>query len=254
MALNFDNIGRNLCKIEGGKYNNKIVSVDTKDNEKVKKTFDKLKLEGKSKFQQIPDKTTERTIGYITGPSGSGKSTYCANYIKEYKKLYKKNDIYVFSALKDDESLDVVEPKRIKIDERLITEPLTVEDFKNSLVIFDDIDVISNKIWRKAVYQIMNEVLETGRHYYCSCLITNHLPTARDDTKRVLNECHTITYFPHSGNASTLKRLLVEIVGIEKEDMKKIKNLKSRWATIYKNYPQIAMTEKDIWLLKDEDD
>ena len=50
MSLNFDNIGRNLCKIEGGKYNNKIVSVDTKDNDKVKKTFDKLKLEGKMIF------------------------------------------------------------------------------------------------------------------------------------------------------------------------------------------------------------
>ena len=36
--------------------------------------------------------------------------------------------------------------------------------------------------------------------------------------------------------------------------MIKIKKLKSRWATIFKNYPQIAMTEKDIWILADEDD
>lgn len=119
---------------------------------------------------------------------------------------------------------------------------------------FDDIDVISQKEWRKAVYHLLNEILETGRHHKVSCLITNHLPTARDDTKRVLNECHSITYFPHSGNKSTMKRLLLEIVGIDKEDMIKIKKLKTRWATIYKNYPQIAMTEKDMWILADEDD
>jgi ABC-type dipeptide/oligopeptide/nickel transport system ATPase component len=230
------------------------VSVHTEDDDDIKKSFQKLKLTNNSKFQQVPDITKEREICYITGASGSGKSTYCANYIKEYKKIFKKNNIYVFSALKDDESLDVISPKRIKIDERLISDPLSVVDFSNSLVVFDDIDVISNKLWRKAVYQILNEILETGRHYKVSCLITNHLPTARDDTKRVLNECHSITYFPHSGNASSLKRLLTEIVGIEKEDMKKIKKMKSRWATIYKNYPQIAMTEQDIWILADEDE
>jgi hypothetical protein len=254
MSLNFDKIGRNLARIEGGKLNNKIVSVHTEDDDDIKKSFQKLKLTNNSKFQQVPDITKEREICYITGASGSGKSTYCANYIKEYKKIFKKNNIYVFSALKDDESLDVISPKRIKIDERLISDPLSVVDFSNSLVVFDDIDVISNKLWRKAVYQILNEILETGRHYKVSCLITNHLPTARDDTKRVLNECHSITYFPHSGNASSLKRLLTEIVGIEKEDMKKIKKMKSRWATIYKNYPQIAMTEQDIWILADEDE
>ena len=30
--------------------------------------------------------------------------------------------------------------------------------------------------------------------------------------------------------------------------IKMIKDKKSRWATIYKNYPQVVMTEKDVWL------
>jgi nicotinamide riboside kinase len=253
MSLNFDNEGITIAKIEGAKkYNNKIISVDTSDNDNVKKSFTNLKLDT-GKFLQMPDISKEREICYITGPSGSGKSTYCANYIKEYKKLYKKNDIYVFSALKDDKSLDVINPKRIKIDERLISEPLSVSDFNDSLVVFDDIDVIKNKLWRKAIYELLNEILETGRHYNVSCLLTNHLPTARDDTKRILNECHSITYFPHSGNKSALKRLLVDIVGIDKNDMVKIKKSKSRWATIFKNYPQIAMTERNICILNEEE-
>ena len=135
----------------------------------------------------------------------------------------------------------------------LITDPLTVEDFKDSLVLFDDTDSIGDKKQRREVYNIMNQILQTGRHFNVSALITNHLPTAREETRHILNECHSITYFPHSGNLSTLKRLLVEIVGLDTKDIKKIKDTKSRWATIYKNYPQICLTEKDIWLLSNDD-
>jgi hypothetical protein len=254
MSLNFDKIGKTLAIIKNGKYNNKVLSICPDDDDKVKKSFTKLKIPDSGKFYQMPDKNIERQILYITGASGSGKSTYCANYIMEYKKIFSKNDIYVFSALKDDESLDKVEPKRVKIDDRLISDPLLVDDFKNSLVVFDDIDVISDKHQRKAVYNLLNAILETGRHFRVSCLITNHLPTAREETRRVLNECHSITYFPHSGNKSTLNRLLTEIIGLDKEDVIKIKKLKTRWATIFKNYPQIAMTEKDIWILAEDDD
>lgn len=256
MSLNLDKVGRPLAIIEGGKFNNKIVSVfaDGFDSEDIKKPFNSLKLTDSAKFQQIPNPDTEREILYITGASGSGKSTYTANYIKQYRKLYKKNEVYVFSALPEDESLDVISPKRIKIDKSLVEDPLTVDIFENSLVVFDDIDVISDKKIREEVYKILNQILETGRHYKVSCVITNHLPTAGKDTRRVLNECHSITYFPHSGSKRGINYLLEEYIGMDKEDIKKIKKMKSRWATIYKNYPQIAMTEKNIYILADDDE
>jgi predicted AAA+ superfamily ATPase len=255
MSLNLDKVGRNLARIEGGKLNNKIVSVYTEgdDDDLIKKQFSNLKLNGESKFQQIPDPDTERQILYITGASGSGKSTYAAKYIKEYKKIFKNNSIYVFSALKDDESLDVVKPKRIIIDDSLYTNPLNVEDFESSMVIFDDIDVISDKKQREAVYNILNQILETGRHFRISCIITNHLSTAGKDTKRVLNECHSVIYFPFSGSGVGLKRLLVDYLGLDKKDIMKAKNCKSRWVCIFKNYPQIIMTERDMWMPASDD-
>jgi hypothetical protein len=100
----------------------------------------------------------------------------------------------------------------------------------------------------------MNQILEVGRHHKITCIITNHLPTAGKDTRRVLNECHSVTYFPHSGTARGIKYLLTEYLGIDKHQMKKIKDLKSRWATIFKNYPNVCMTEKDIWLSANDDD
>lgn len=256
MSLNFDKVGKFLCKVEGGKYNNKIVSVTASLDEKdeYSKPFTKLTLTDSGKLQQIPDPDTERQILYITGASGSGKSTYTKNYIKNYKKMYPKNEIYLFSALKEDESLDEVSPKRIMIDENLWKEPINVEEFKDSLVVLDDIDVISDKKQRDSVYSIMNQILEVGRHFHITCCITNHLPTAGKDTRRVLNECHSVTYFPHSGTARGIKYLLTEYLGIDKHQVKKIKDLKSRWATIFKNYPNVIMTEKDIWLSANDDD
>jgi len=254
MALNLDKVGRPIAKIEGSKHNNKLLSIYTEfdEDDELKKRFNSLKIDGK--FQQIPDPEKQREILYITGPSGSGKSTYSCNYIAQYRKLHKGNPVYLFSALNDDESLEPINPKRIIIDERLITEPLKCEDFKNSLVIFDDIDVISDKKQREEVYKILNQILETGRHFNVSCIITNHLPTAGKDTKRVLNECHSITYFPHSGSGRGLKYLLTEYLGLDKKTIKKIRSCKSRWATIFKNYPNVAMTEKEAFLVSEEDD
>jgi ABC-type dipeptide/oligopeptide/nickel transport system ATPase component len=254
MALNFEKVGRQICKVEGGKNDKKIVSIYVGKKEEVEDTFDSFKLT-EGKFQQIPNPNkdqTEREILYITGCSGSGKSTYACNYIQCYKKKFPKNEVFLFSAISEDNSIAPVNPKRIVIDDSLITDPLKCEDFTNSIVVFDDIDCLSNKKHREEVYKILNSILETGRHYYVSCIITNHLPTAGYDTKRILNECHTITYFPHSSGGRGIKYLLTEYLGLNKPTMKRIKNANSRWATIFKNYPNVCLTEKEVFVIKDE--
>ena len=204
--LNLNKVGRPLARIDGGKYSGRVVSVsDQFANDKQKepsdnliKEFRQLKIANDSKFQHIPDTTKEREILYITGPSGSGKSTYTRKYLEQYKKKYKNRPIYLFSSLPSDESLDKVQPERIKLNETMHTDPTKVEELRESICIFDDIDVISDKKIREAVYDILNQVLEIGRHYKIHCVVTNHLPTNGKDTRRILNEAHTVTYFPHS--------------------------------------------------------
>jgi len=73
------------------------------------------------------------------------------------------------------------------------------------------------------------------------------------DTRRVLNECMSVTYFPFSGSNVGTKRLLEDYLGLDKDTIKLIKSKKSRWATVFKNYPQVVMTEKDIWLPAEEE-
>ena len=256
MALNIEKIGRPICRVVGGRYNNKVVSVASKDEEmeEVNREFSHLTLPDEGKFQQVPDTTKQREILYITGASGSGKSTYTLKYLQEYKKKYKDNEIYVFSALTEDETLDQMKGlKRIKMDERMVTEPLDIKLFEKSCCVFDDIDVLSNKHIRIEVYKLLNQILEIGRHMSITCIITNHLATNGGDTRRILNEAMSITYFPSSGSVKGINYLLQTYCGLDKQAILKAKKTKSRWITIFKHYPQIIMGEKNVWLLSEDD-
>ena len=96
------------------KKENKNLYVDDKANNSI----NNYACDYNEIIQQIPDKETERSILYITGPSGSGKSFYTKNYILEYKKIFPKNNIYIFSSLENDETLDKIPKiKRIKFTE-----------------------------------------------------------------------------------------------------------------------------------------
>ncbi|MFM7990125.1 MAG: hypothetical protein ACKPKO_63500, partial [Candidatus Fonsibacter sp.] len=78
---------------------------------------------------------------------------------------------------------DKIKPKRIKLDDSLHTDPIKVQEFRESVCIFDDIDVISDKKIREVVYNTLNQILEIGRHFKIHCIVTNHLPTNGKDTR-----------------------------------------------------------------------
>ena len=151
------------------------------------------------------------------------------SFLKEYKKKFKDHPIYVFSSLDSDETLDQISDlKRIIIDKTLATDPIAVDSLKNSVCVFDDVDVIGDKETRAAVYTLLNQCLEVGRHHNIYLLITNHLATNGKDTRRILNEAHTITYFPHSGSSHGARYLLEKYCGLDKKEIMKQKKMKSR--------------------------
>ncbi len=209
-----------------------------------------IKLREGMTFQQVPDKTRERDVLYITAPSGSGKSYYCREYMKAYHKAFPKNDIYMMSSLDSDETLDAIKYlKRIKIkSEQFLNTELSCDDFSNSLVIFDDVDVISNKLIKKQVLTLLNNLLETGRHTRTSVIYTTHIANAGLETKRILNECTSLTVFPLTMGEYNLNYLLKNSFGFSRKEIEDIKNISGRWITIYKSYPQVLMTENECWI------
>ena len=93
----------------------------------------------------LPQKKSERI--YVPAPSGSGKSTFIGMYLTELRKKYKKRPIYIFSRVEEDAPLDKFKNTfRIPLNRKTFEEePLEIENFKNGILIFDDIDTILDK-------------------------------------------------------------------------------------------------------------
>ena len=260
MSINLENKGIPVAiiisksetdKKKKGKINTPIVSVsDTKEG--IASPTNELSLRDNPDlvFQPIPNPETERQILYITGSSGSGKSYFTRKYCNEFAKLFPKRNIYLFSSIQDDDSIDAIKGlNRIKLTPAFLDESWEIEDFRDSLVIFDDTDCITDKKTRLKVNGILNMILETGRHTNTYCIYTSHLACAGNDTKRILNEAHSITFFPATAGGRTLKYLLESYMGLDKEQIQKVKHLGSRWITVCKSYPKVILSEKDIFLL-----
>ena len=83
-------------------------------------------------------------------------------FLVQFKKFYSKRRIYLISQKTNDKLLDPLIHKRIPINE-IGDANFDPEDFKECLVIFDDIDVISDKKEEKAVFDLISKLLEIGR-------------------------------------------------------------------------------------------
>jgi hypothetical protein len=255
--MNFENSGNPIAKVIFGKSpsKNRTLCVNS-DNSSVRQVVNELNCLPAEHIQQIPDKTKERNILYITGASGSGKSYYTMLYVNEYKKMYPKNELYLLSSVEPDGSaIDKIKGlQRFKLDDTFIKEPFKIEDFKNCLLIFDDCDCINNKLLKLKITSLLDMVLDTGRHTKTSVVYTSHLANAGLQTKHILSECHSITIFPKSLGGRAMKYLLDNYLGLDKQQIKKLKKIESRWVTIVKTYPMCILGEKNALILNNLDD
>jgi len=208
-------------------------------------------------FQPIPNEDIEREIIYTAGASGSGKSTWASKYIQEYNKCYPNNRIIIFSRIDHDKAYDDLykngkinqKPMRIKLDETLIDDPIELEELRNSICIFDDIDSMKEKDLQKEIYRLRSEILLQGRHFHITAIIMNHQIMDFKNTRDILNESHKIIMFPKSGSSYHIKRCLKEYCGVSEEDIKKIMKLPSRWFMIHRHYPNYIVSEHDAFFL-----
>lgn len=261
MALNLNDVGSQIAIIAGGKYDGKVVCVtadeeDDNDNDNdtgLFKSFTSMKLSNDAKFAVYPDTKLDRQIGYITGASGAGKSTFVKNYVDHYHKLYPRNPIYLISRKDEDKSIDSPLIKRLKLDESFYTDPLTYEDFANSLVITDDVDTIKKpKELKDAITHLVDEILQVGRQKRVSMLVTSHQATDRAETKCIIGEAQFVTVFLKS--SSTYTYFLKQYLGFNQKEIRKMKNIKGRSVTINRQYPNTIIGEKEVMLATELDD
>jgi len=199
-------------------------------------------------IQPIP--MNESSRWGIFGPSGVGKSTFLSNLMNEYKKKYKKNDIFVISALTEDPAFEKIKPIYIKLDESVINDPLTIKEFKNSMICFDDIESITNKALKDAIFTFRDECLQVGRHENITTCCIAHGILMGAESKVLLNEADQVCVFPRS-NFAAITNLVKRYYGFSKDDINYLKELgqRSRWAVIKRSFPSTIMGEQEIKVL-----
>lgn len=252
--MNFEGVGLSIAKvINENNKTEKILSVED-DEEKVKDYFKEYKCLKGEKVQQIPIKERSRDVLFVSGQSGSGKSTYSRKYIEQFHKMYKKRPVYVFSYFQEDPSLDSLKYlKRIPLNDEFASTQLSLEDFRDSLCLFDDIDCVKQKKIRDKLFNILHSLLELARHVNCTVIYLSHLSTKGHETRTILNECISSTIFPKNMNARGFKYLLESYFGLDKKQIKRIKQLKSRAVTIVKTYPNVVIYEGGAYVLECDD-
>lgn len=187
---------------------------------------------------------------YIAGPSGSGKSTWASIYVNQYKKIYPKRKFYLFSDVSEDEKLDALNPLRVKLDERMYTDPLPIDIFKDSVVLFDDIDTIKDEKIKQSVRNLRDEILEKGRHNNTNVLSISHNPTNNKITKASLLESSSIVLFPGGGDDYHIGTVLKNYCGLNPKKINEIINIDSRWVQVHKKYPKYILTSHSCFFPK----
>lgn len=248
MSLNYEQEGIKIAKIKDDKKKCKYVYLDEKSD--ATNNYKELKIKT-GEFQYIPNTKQNRFISYIVGASGSGKSYYASNLAEEYRLLYPKNKIYLLSYLSDDSSIDRVKGiKRIQLNDDFLEETLECEDLKNSLTIWDDVDCITDKKMKLKLKELLTKILNTGRHTYTSLIYLSHIACNGVETKGILNEAHSITFFNQTLGGRTKTYLLNQYLGLNKKQIEAIDNVEGRAITILKSYPMVMIAEKEIQLVK----
>ena len=188
----------------------------------------------------------------ICGQSGSGKSTIASNWIKDYLSI-KEKDVFLLSRVEEDKSLDDIKLlQRVDLKQFSVPIediPLETEDFKDSIVILDDIDTISDKKTLNNVLHLRDDLLETGRHSNITMLCITHLLFQNKNSKKTLNEATGVILFPRSGSKYHIRRYLKDYCGLEQKQIAHIMNLSSRYFFISRTFPNFVISEREIFLL-----
>lgn len=202
----------------------------------------------------------------IAGESGNGKTTYACAYVKKYLRLFPNNKVFLVRGtetkdLWDPESgmFNEAEQVRLKTVELYVCHLNPSEEYTNSLVVFDDIDHITNDPTAKRnsgnkhgqnIASLRNWILTNGRKFNVSCINIVHLLRQNALSRLYLRESHTITMFL-AGNFPETEWLLRQRYRIETVKYIMEKALTTPWITIFRatrTSPQMLLTPTEFLL------
>jgi len=201
-----------------------------------------------------------RRIRVISGPNGVGKSTLAYEDAVRFRSLRPHKPIYLITALEgEDESLPSakVNPtlgiKKVDV-KKLTARPLPLRLLLGALVIVDDIESMTPP-QAKAVRRLIDTICVRGRCHRAgaggvSLIVCMHLPTNREETRTLLNECDVFTFFPYDpGSYGPMLYALQKYVGLSGAQAQAAMREKTRVFSVHKHSPRIAVMDGKIMTL-----
>ena len=96
--------GRKIAVIKGGARDGKYLYM-----RESKMGLKEVKMDKDEKLQPVPDRDIVEKV-LVSACSGAGKSTFVGNWLREFKKMFRKDEIYLFSSVDEDKALDRQDP------------------------------------------------------------------------------------------------------------------------------------------------
>jgi len=208
-------------------------------------------------FEVLPAvREKERHVTVVAGASGSGKSTWIAQHCQRWADLWPDRKIFLLSKLPEDEVLDslpaAAKPKRINI-QSLVDDPIdeaaggACETFANSLVIADDVDSLVGA-QKKAVHEVLNDLVTMGRHQNISVIVVLHLFAQGKETSRFHLEANRVVLFPHGLPFQQMFYAVKKLWGLDEKTVHGFLKL-GRWVCLSRSHPQWLVSEHTARLL-----
>jgi hypothetical protein len=215
-----------------------------------------------------PLPTLKRQVIYIAGAQDSGKSYRVMQYIHFWRKLFPERKIVMISRLDHDETFSRsphgdMEKCMIRMKPALswLTQRFDLADFKDCLVVFDDIVssnwdntetnpkkcVANNKLIQAYIRDLCIDMVQNGRHHNTHVIITNHDLYDNQNTTKLLKDATDFIIFPSTTGSHHLNYFLRNYVGLLKKQIQKILAIRSRWILIHKNSPKYIMFDKGVF-------
>jgi len=199
----------------------------------------------------------------ILAKSGAGKSHFVGRLLDTMKSKAlgdPDREIVIISGVDQDAPLDRPRgkkgekqpPERIDLNDPSLSE-LDSSDFENCIVVFDDIENLTNKTINKQVLNLRNSLLEKGRHKNIDVISISHNALGGNVTRFVHSESTACVVFPRYSQVHQLSTYLSKYIGLSKQAIEKIMDIgehKSRWVYISNLAPTYIIYEHGIYLVK----
>ena len=272
--------GEPIGIIRGGKMDGieiKVKANDKKENQEFNITDEAEIIPYHSR-----QKGDEANRLVVSGPSLCGKTYFTRQFAEDYYEKYKDkghkvilftgiprhNDkVFACDQCRDmDQELEGKSSKvkkanrsnydcfcskvyRIRCDESLLEDPIDQKELHNSLCIFDDTDRITNKDVGRALNDLRDILMCSGRHENIDLVSISQILMDGKKTKTALTNAFATVLFPVSGGRYQSVNYLKKYMSLEKDAIDKIINLPTRWALINGAAPMYCLHQKGCFML-----